>query len=86
MIQVEAQIDAHRIASEGQVKAMLAQVQGAIDLQLQDDQQAHELALAAAGAGQADRQAERQHEQGMESGDISHAQGLEMQEKAGGGD
>ena len=81
-IQMEAQIDAQRIETEGQVKAMLARLQGVIDLKLQDDQQAHDVAMAAAGAGQADQQADKQHEQGMESGEASHAQGLEMQDKA----
>lgn len=68
-LQMEAQIDAQRMQTEGQVKAMLAKLQGVIDLKLQDDQQAHEMAMAAARAGQADEQAEERQELARAQGD-----------------
>lgn len=67
---------------QGQIDAMLLKLEGVIKLKLQDDQQAHELAMAAAGAAQGDAEGDKAHAQGLEAGDVSHQQALEQGEQS----
>lgn len=87
--QLKAEMELQRVQMQGQIDAMLIQMQGMIDLKLQNDKQAHEVAMAAAGsqheaaereaqnvhtvalagaqAMDADRKADRAHQQGLEA-------------------
>jgi hypothetical protein len=56
---IKAQRDVELAKIKGELDAMKIKLQGVIDLKLQDDQQAHELAMAAADAGQAETDARR---------------------------
>lgn len=78
---------------QAQLDAFLIKVQGVVDLKLQDDQQAHEVAMAAAAAGQSeeDAAAGRQHDAGMgrqahesaeRQGQQGHEQALEQGEQS----
>ncbi len=72
--EMKAAMELQKLELQGQIDAMLKQVQGAIDLKLQDDQQAHEMALAAAGAQQTHVQTEAQQLHQAMMGRESHEQ------------
>lgn len=80
--QMTQQFELMKLKLEQQFEAQMALLDGKIKLRLQDDQQAHEVAMAAAGAAQGDADTDKQHEQGMESGDVSHQQSLEAGERS----
>jgi MarR-like DNA-binding transcriptional regulator SgrR of sgrS sRNA len=90
--QGQAQIEAmsqqfalKKLAMQADIDEMLAKLEGAIKLKLQDDQQQHLMAMAAAEAERADRGARasdhheavmgaRSHEQHMVAGEVAHEQ------------
>jgi Phage P22-like portal protein len=61
--QMKADMALREQAMQGQIDAMLIKLKGVIDLKLQDDAQAHEVAMASAGAQHeaSERDAEQQH-------------------------
>lgn len=91
--QMRAEFELAKQAQQAQIDAMLAKLDGSIKMRLQDDQQAHEMALAAANADQSQADArmaaehealmgERSHEQGLESGEVAHEQAETSAERA----
>jgi hypothetical protein len=88
--QMKAEFTERELAMQAQIDAMLIRVQGMVDLKLQNDEQAHELAMAAAGANQAGEEAEadRTHDANMGrqkaetsalQGEQDHRHGLGME-------
>jgi hypothetical protein len=61
--QMRQQFETQRLQMQGQIDAMLAKIEGGIKLQLQNDAQAHEVAMAAAGSQHeaAEREAQNLH-------------------------
>jgi hypothetical protein len=91
--QMKQAMEIQRLQMQGQIDAMLARLDGAIKLKLQDDQQAHEVAMAAAQAGNAEseRRESVRHEVGMaaagardadQKAERGHAQSLEVGEQS----
>jgi hypothetical protein len=67
--QMKAQWELERVRMQGDIDAKLAAIEGAIQLQLQNDAQAHEVAMAAAGSQHeaAEREAHNVHTVAMAS-------------------
>lgn len=80
--QLKAEMALREQAMQGQIDAMLAKVEGAIKLRLQDDQQAHQMALAVAQAGQSEREREASDEHADATAERGHEQALESDEQS----
>lgn len=84
--QMKAAMKLQETQMQAQIDAFLIKVQGMVDLKLQNDEQAHELAMASASAGQASEDAEagRMHDanMGRQSAEASALQGKQGHEQA----
>jgi hypothetical protein len=91
--QMKAAMKLQEQETQAKIDAFLIKVQGMVDLKLQDDQQAHEMAMASAEVSQAeaDGEAQRQHdanmgrqkaETGALQGEQGHRQSLEQGDRS----